>query len=265
LSKLRDDVKEMLTELGEYRELILQMTKRDIKIRYKQAVMGFGWAVFTPLVNTVLFSVIFTRVAPIETPVPYPVFAYCGLWCWNFTASSLRFSTISLTSNINLVAKVYFPREVFPFSSVIVSLIDFLVGAAILVALLIYYRVPIGLQVLWLPAVLAVQVCFTAAIALLLSMANLFFRDVKYLFEVVITVWMFGTSVVYPLSDVGGTLGRLLVLNPMTPIVDAYRNVILLNAPPPAALGLAAGLSVVLLAFFWFGFHRAEAEFAENL
>ena len=101
------------------------MTRRDLLLRYKQTVMGFGWAIFMPLVNTVVFSVIFTRVAPLDIDMPYPLFAYCGLLAWNFSASSFRFAVTSLTSNANLVTKVYFPREIFPISAVLVSLVDF--------------------------------------------------------------------------------------------------------------------------------------------
>ena len=259
------DVREMLREQFEYRELLVQMTKRDLLLRYKQTVMGFGWAVFMPLVNTTVFSVIFTRIAPIETSVPYPVFAFCGLWVWNFFASSLRFSTNSLTSNTNLVTKVYFPREILPFSAIFVCLVDFAVGSLVLLALMAWYGVGIGVNILWLPVVLLVHVLFTMAVALLLSMANLFYRDVKYLFEVVITVWMFATSVVFPVDQVSGTLGAVLRLNPMTPIVDAYRSVLLLNSPPPTSLAIAGAIAVVGLLFSWALFHRSEFTFAENI
>src|SRR3954471_16460538 len=111
------EMREMFVEQAEYRELLVQMTRRDLLLRYKQTIMGFGWAVFMPLVNTAVFSVIFTRVAPIDVGVPYPLFAFSGLLAWNFFASSLRFAVNSLTSNTNLVTKVYFPREIFPFSA----------------------------------------------------------------------------------------------------------------------------------------------------
>jgi homopolymeric O-antigen transport system permease protein len=263
--KVWDDVREMVSEQGQYRELLLQMTLRDLKLRYKQTVMGFGWAIFMPLVNTAVFSVIFTRVAPLDTPVPYPVFAFCGLWAWNFFASALRFAVTSLTSNTNLVTKVYFPREIFPFSSVIVCLVDLLVGSTVLAALMMYYQVAVGAALLWLPVVLIVQVIFTLAAALALSMANLFFRDVKYLFEIVITVWMFATSVIYPIDRIGGALGAALQLNPMTPIIDSYRAVLLLREAPPASLGIAAAIATVSLAVGWLVFHRAEFRFAESI
>ncbi len=260
------DAREMLAEQVQYRELLYQMTRRDLLLRYKQTVMGFGWAIFMPLLNTAVFSVIFTRVAPIKTPVAYPVFAYCGLLFWNFFASSLRFSVGSLVTNTSLVTKVYFPREIFPFSCVIVCLIDTLIGGVVLVGLMVYYRVEVGPALLFLPVVMAVQMAFTAAIALLAAMGNLFYRDVKYLFEIVVTVWMFLTSVLYPMDLVTGRLKAALLLNPMTPIIDAYRSVILLNRmPDPLAFGLTAALSVVLLAACWVAFHRAEFKFAENI
>jgi ABC-2 type transport system permease protein/lipopolysaccharide transport system permease protein len=255
----------MFAEQVEYRELLLRMTGRDLLIRYKQAVMGFAWAVFMPLVNTAVFSVIFTRVTQIETAVPYPVFAFCGLWVWNFFASSLRFCVTSLTSNSTLVTKVYFPREIFPFSAVIVCLVDFAVGSLVLAAIMLWFHVGVGPNLVWLPVVLLVQLAFTTAVGLLLSMANLYYRDVKYLFEIVITVWMFATSVIYPVHQIGGRLGWLLYLNPMTPIVDSYRAVILFNAPPTAMFGWAAGVSLVLLLCSWLAFHRAEFQFAENI
>ena len=121
MSRLASDIKEMFQEQREFRELLVVMTRRDLMLRYKQTIMGFGWAVFMPLLNTILFSVIFGSRLKLDVGIAYPVFAYCGLLAWNLTASALRFSVMSLTANINLVAKVYFPREIFPFSAVLVS------------------------------------------------------------------------------------------------------------------------------------------------
>jgi ABC-type polysaccharide/polyol phosphate export permease len=256
----------MIHEQFEYAELLYVMTRRDLMLRYKQTIMGFGWAVFMPLLNTILFSVIFMQVAKIDVGVPYPVFAYTGLLAWNLTASALRFSVSSLTANINLVAKVYFPREIFPFSAVFVSVVDYLVGALVLVAMLIYYQVPVTSTVLFLPVVLLVQVTFTAGVALFLAMANLFYRDVKYLFEVFITLWMFASSVVYPLDNLTGYQKAILAFNPMTPILDAYRDVILYGRMPPMGEFAAVfGASLLILAAAWTMFHRAEYQFAEYI
>ena len=258
-------LREVVAEQWEYRELLVRMTSRDLLLRYKQTVMGFGWAIFMPLVNTAIFSVIFTRVAAIDVGMPYPVFAFCGLVAWNFFSSALRFSVSSLTSNPSLVTKVYFPREIFPFSAVLVALVDFAVSALVLGALMAYYRTGIGWPILFLPIVVGGQLIFTAAVALLVSMANLFYRDVKYLFEIVIAVWMFATSVVYPIGRVGGRLGAALALNPMTHLIDAFRAVLLERRAPDPVFFVTVAASFVLFVVAWSAFHLAEFDFAENL
>ncbi|MFI5371320.1 MAG: ABC transporter permease [Candidatus Eisenbacteria bacterium] len=260
------DLSEMVHELVEYRELLLSLVRRDLLLRYKQTIMGFGWAILMPVTYMIVFSLIFTRVVKLETGVPYPIYVYAGLLPWNFFASSLRFSVGSLTANTALVTKVYFPRELLPFTAILVSLVDFAVGAIVLAALMAWYHVGVHWTLLLLPVVLLVQVMFTAAIALLLSMGNLFYRDVKYLIEILITLWMFATSVVYPVNRIGGRLAPLLALNPMTPIIDGYRAVLLHGQPPAAGpFAWAAGVSVALLAVSWVLFHRAEFQFAERI
>ena len=262
---LTSELREMAQEQVQFRELLLQMTLRDLRLRYKQTIMGFGWAIFMPLVNTAVFSVIFTRVAPLDTGMPYPLFAYCGLLTWNFSAAAFRFAVTSLTGNGNLVTKVYFPREILPISSVIVSFVDFLVGSLVLVALIAYYRVPPTWMLMVLPVVMIVHISFTIAVAMILAMANLFYRDVKYLFEIILTVWMFSTSVLYPMSLVGGKMGRVLALNPMTPIIDGYRNVLVRGVAPDPSFGWTSGVTLVVLIIAWLCFHRAEFRFAENI
>jgi len=266
VTQLGHDVREMFREQADYRELLYRMTARDLLLRYKQTAMGFAWAVFMPLINTVVFSIVFTQVAKIDTPVPYPLYAYCGLAAWNFFASSLRFAVTSLTGNGNLVSKVYFPREIFPFSAVIVCLVDFGVSSILLAVMMTYYGVWPGVSILFLPVVLLIQIMFTAGIALLLSMANLFYRDVKYLFELIITVWMFASSVLYPLDQLQGRLAMVAKLNPMTAIIDGYRAALFgLPLHSPATLAGATLLSALTLLAAWVVFHRSEYRFAENL
>lgn len=258
-------IRNAVAEHVSYRELLYQMTRRDLLLRYKQTVIGCGWALLMPMVNTVVFSVIFTRVAPVATRLPYPLFAFCGLLAWNFSASSFRFAVGSLTSNASLVTKVYFPREIFPVSAVLVSLVDLAVGGVALAALALWYGVGPSWTLVALPLVLLVQLLFTTGVALLLAMANLFYRDVKYLFDVLITIWMFATSVLYPVEAVAGRLGQVMALNPMTHIVDAYRSVLLEGRWPglPFAVTGVAVLGLALAA--WALFHQAESRFAENV
>ena len=255
-----------ITEQLRYRELLYQMTVRDLLIRYKQAVMGFAWALIVPVTQTLVFSVIFTRVAQVETEIPYPLYALSGLLPWTFFASSLRFSLTSLTSNSALVSKVYFPREIFPVSAVLVSLVDLAVASTVLAGLMIYYGIPPSGAIWLLPLVLAVHVTFTLGLALVLSMANLFYRDVKYMIDLVLLFWMFATSVVYPVERIGGRLAQVLALNPMTPIIEGYRATILSGDNPlSAAFVVTALVAVVTLVGAWIVFHRAEARFAEVL
>ena len=260
------DIREMVTEQFEYRELLAQLVWRDLRIRYKQTIMGFGWAIFMPLVNTLIFTVVFTRVARIQTSVPYPIYVYTGLLAWNFFASSIRFSVASLSTNTNLVTKVYFPREIFPFSAVVVSLVDFAVASTVLVGLMVWYEIDVTWAAWFLPVIIFVQILFTMGLALLLAMANLFYRDVKYIFEVVLTVWMFATSVMYPVSLVGGRLAEFMQWNPMTPIIDGYRAVLLRGELPAAGPFLSTTIiSLVVLMVGWLVFHRAEFRFAEKV
>jgi len=265
-ARLAATARVLVREQIEYRELFFQMARRDLVLRYKQTVMGFGWAIFMPLVNTIVFTLVFTRVAPVDIGLPYPIYAYLGLLAWNFFASSLRFATVSLTSNGNLVSKVYFPREIFPFSAVGVALVDTAIGATVLIGMMVYYQITPGWPLLALPIVIAVHVALTAAVALLLAMGNLFFRDVKYLFDIVLQVGMFATSVVYPIERVGGSAGALLALNPLTAIINAYRAVLLQHTwPAPAPLAAAAAFSLAALAGAWVLFHNGELRFAENI
>jgi ABC-type polysaccharide/polyol phosphate export permease len=266
LERVWRDARDVATEQYEYRELLVQLTKRDLLIRYKQAVMGFAWAVFMPLTNTAVFSIIFMRVAPLKIDVPYPLFAYLGLLVWNFTASSLRFSVNAMSGNVSLVTKVYFPREILSISAVLVTIVDAVVGCVILIGLMAYYRIWPGWAVVYLPSVFLVQLLFTVGVGLALSMANLFFRDVKYLFEVAVTLWMFATSVLYPSSLVTGKLGVLLRINPMTAVIDAYRDILLYGrAPYSPAFAWSALVAITVFVVVGIAFHRAEFRFAESV
>jgi homopolymeric O-antigen transport system permease protein len=263
---MRADVRDMLAEQVEFRELFVQMATRDLLLRYKQTAAGFAWALLMPLLNTAIFSIVFMRVAPVHTRVSYPLFAYCGLLAWNFTASSLRFAVTSLTSNTNLVTKVFFPREMFPFAAIAVSLVDTAVAAVVLVVMMAYEGIALSPAVLLLPAVVVVHVALTAALALFLAMANLFYRDVKYIFDVVLTVWMFASAVVYPIDGVGGWVGAVMRANPMTGIVEAYRSVLLYGSLPDlVSFGSAAVLALALFPTCWLLFHRLEFTFAERI
>ena len=265
-SRLRADVVEMVREQGDFAELLRALVRRDLTLRYRNAALGVGWAVFMPLLQMLIFTLVFTRVAPLDTGMPYAVYAYTGLLAWTFTASAIRGSAMSLTMNPNLVTKVYFPREVLPFSAVVVALFDLAVASVVLVLLMVRYDIGVGWAVLFLPVVVLVHVAFTAGIALLVAMANLFYADVKYILELLLLVWMFASSVLYPVDRVGGALGTVMRVNPMTPIIEAYRDVVLRNTLPTAtSFSAVAAFALLMLAAAWVMFHRAEFRFAEEI
>jgi homopolymeric O-antigen transport system permease protein len=247
-----------------YRELLYSIVRRDFAVRYKQTVLGFGWALFVPLVNMLVFTAVFTRVAPLQLDLPYPVYAYSGLLPWSFFAGALHAATTSLTANSSLLGKVYFPRAILPLSSTIIAFVDFVLAASVLAALMVYYGIGVTWTALLLPFVVIVQVAFTLGFGLILAMGNLYYRDVRYVSTVGITVWMFATSVVYPLDRVGGRLGAVFALNPMTAIIDAYRS-LLLYGDLPKLLPLASATVIAIATFLlgWRVFHMAEPQFAE--
>jgi ABC-type polysaccharide/polyol phosphate export permease len=260
------DLREMVGEQVQYRELLFALTRRDLLLRYRQTLMGFAWAILMPVTYMLVFSLIFTKVAAgaMKTDGPYPVFAYSGLLPWNFLANSLRFSVGALLANRTLITKVYFPREILPFSVILTSLVDFAVAAIVLAGMLLWYKIHLTSALLFLPVVVLVQIAFVAAVTLLVSLANLFFRDVKYLLEIVITLWMLASPVVYRVERVGGVLGKLLALNPMAPILNAYRSILLHGELPDAGrFAYATVVSIVLLAASWLLFHRSEPRIAE--
>lgn len=243
------------------RELLLSFVRRDLTVRYRHAVLGVSWAILTPLLQMVIFTLIFSRVARIETRLPYPLYAFCGLTAWSFTASALRSAMSSLSGNAYLVSKVAFRREVLPLASVIVATVDFAVSLVVVGALMWYYGIPVRATVLVLPAIVLIQLVFTVGLAFVLAAANLLWHDVRYVFDVGITLWMFASAVLYPIPRLSGVAGMVLALNPMTPIIEAYRDVLLRGTLP--SLGMASAAALVTFLSGLVLFQRAEPRFAE--
>lgn len=252
-------------ELAAYRELLWTLTLREIRVRYKQAVLGIAWAILQPLSLMVVFTVFFSLFLRIPSDgVPYPLFAFVALLPWSFFNTALTSAIPSLTNNASLVTKVYFPREILPLASILAAAVDFAVAALAFVGLLWYYRVAVTVNLLFVPAVVALQVALTLGVALFFSALNVRYRDVRHALPLLIQLWMFVTPVIYPVSVVPERYRLLYLANPMAGIIDSYRKIVIHGAPPDwSALGLGASVSAVLVVFSWRYFQRAEQTFAD--
>lgn len=274
------DVVSRLGALAGYRELMWMLAWRDIRVRYKHSLLGVAWAVVPPTAMMLVFTFVFGQVVQVDrqkltgsATVPYSLFAFSGLVPWMFFANGLTGAIGSLVANRPLVTKIYFPREVFPLSSIISAFIDFAIASCVLIVLamgLHYWpngwHFHVNWTVLLVPIVVGVQVMFMAGLGLLLSMANLFYRDVGFLFRSIIQLWMFVTCVVYQLDATSGWKRMVIQLNPMTPIIRAFRDC-LIHGRFPFDLSFinAAAVSIMVLLVGWWWFRRREFEFAENI
>jgi len=254
-----------LIKLYQYRDLLWLWTTREIRVRYKQSLLGVAWAILQPLALTAVFTIVFSRLVRIDTGgIPYPVFAYAALVPWTFFTTSLSFGIPSLVNNMNLVTKVYFPREVLPLASIGAAFLDFVVASLIFGGMLAFYRIWPGMQALWVIPLLAVQVILTIAVTLIGSAVIVFFRDMRFVVPLLTQVWMYATPIIYPVDLVPERLRPYYFLNPMASIIDGYRRVLVMGQGPRlSALLLSAVVSLLLLFASYAAFKRAEPVFAD--
>lgn len=218
---------EMIHELVEYRDLLLQVTLRDIRIRYKQAVMGFGWAIFMPMVIVGAgFLVKYAMAQMAGTELDTDSFAGMAVKAvpWAFFIGAINFATNSLIGNRNLVTKIYFPREVFPLAAVLAQSFDTVIGATVMaIILFLFLQIGFSVQLLWVVLLVLFLFLLTAGLALFLSCANLFFRDVKYIVQVLVTFGIFFTPVFYEPANLGPAGAQIMMLNPLAPLLEGFR------------------------------------------
>ena len=253
-------MKHNILELIRYRELLLSWTARELRLRYKQSLLGGMWAVLQPLVLMGIFVIVFSFFLRTPTDdIPPPVFTYTALLPWIYFATALSFGVPSLVMNMNLVTKIYFPREILPLASVGAALVDFSIASLVLIVLMLIYRIQFQITLLWVPVLIIVQTIFTIGITLLASMLNAFYRDVRFLIPLIIQIWMYATPIIYPLSNVPDWLKPYYLLNPMAGLIDSYRRTIIQGLPPnPLGLGLAFVIALVFLLWGYSYFKRSE-------
>lgn len=254
-----------LRELWEYRELLYFLTWRDVKVRYKQTVMGAAWAIIQPLFTMVVFSIFFGRLAKVPSDgVPYPIFSFAALVPWTLFSNGLNQSANSLVGNSNLLKKVYFPRLAIPISTVLATVVDFLVAMIVLFGMMAYYRIMPTLNSLWLPLFLLLALTTSLGVGLWLSALNVEFRDVRYAVPFLIQFWLFATPIAYPSSLLPEPWRTLFGVNPMVGVVEGFRWALLnTNGTPWKVMLTSSPIAVFLLLSGVFYFRRMEKTFAD--
>jgi lipopolysaccharide transport system permease protein len=254
-----------LKELWEYRELLYFMAWRDIRVRYKQTVLGAAWAIIQPFFTMVVFSIFFGKLAKVPSDgLPYPIFAYAALVPWTFFANGLNQASNSLVGSANLIKKVYFPRLVVPISSVISGVVDFVLAFAVLLGMMLFYGILPTVNILWLP--LFVLLIFVTALGagFWLSALNVQFRDVRYTVPFLTQFWLFATPIAYPSSLLSEPWRTLYGVNPMVGVVEGFRWALLGTDTAPGPIIIVS--TVVALVVFVGGafyFRRMEKTFAD--
>ncbi len=252
-------------ELFAANDLIRAWMGRTIRGRYQQSALGWLWAIFQPVATVAIFTIVFTRFVPVDTGnVPYVVFSYAAVAPWTFFALSLTDMSMSLVQNMNLVTKIYFPREVLPVAAMLARLLDFGISAILLAALILFYQLPLNpTALLFLPLVLVIQVTLILGVGLGSAALNIFYRDVDPLLKLGVQIWFYASPVIYPVTMVPPSFQSIYFLNPMAGIIAGYRAILLHGAAPgPYLLPAAIISSLVFVAGYWF-FKRVEPQFAD--
>ena len=256
---------EALKTLVDHRDLFWTLTRHRIRIRYKQSVLGLGWAVLQPVALMLIFTLAFGRIARVPSEgIPYPLFAFTGLLTWSFLSTGLSSVTHSVVAHAQLITKVYFPREILPLTYIAAALFDCCIGAVVLAALLVYY----GHAVTWtslyaLPIIVLLAGLVTGA-GFLLAALQVRFRDIGIAIPLIIYLWLFATPIGYPLSAVPESYRSWFLLNPMTGIVESFRGAVIRGAAPdPQVLAVPALVTIVLLPLAYAFFKRTEATMAD--
>ena len=254
-----------LKELWEYRELLYFLTWRDIKVRYKQTVLGAAWAIIQPFFTMVVFSLFFGKLARMPSDgIPYPIFAYAALVPWTFFANGLNQSSNSLVGSANLIKKVYFPRLVVPISSVISGLLDFVLAFIVLLGMMLFYDIYPTMNILWLPFLILLTFVSALGVGLWLSALNVHFRDVRYTVPFLTQFWLFASPIAYPSSLLSEPWRTLYGINPMVGVVEGFRWALLgTDTAPGPIIILSSIVALALLVGGAFYFRRMEKTFAD--
>jgi lipopolysaccharide transport system permease protein len=253
-----------LKDVWAYRELLFFLTWRDVKVRYKQTLLGAAWAILQPLFMMIIFSIMFGRLGGVNTGgVPYPIFVLAGLVPWTFFSNTITASGNSLVGSAHLITKVYFPRLIVPAAAMMAGLVDFMIAFMLLVIMMIYYRVALTMQVLFLPVLVLLTALFGLGVGTWMSALNVKYRDVRFALPFLIQLWLFVSSVIIPSSSLPQKLRWALLLNPMSAIIEGYRSALFGLPFDWPALGVATAFTIGMLFYSVYSFGKAERSFAD--
>ena len=267
IEPLRGWLELRLREVWDYRELLYFFVWRDVKIRYKQTVIGIVWVILQPLLTMGVFTVFFGRLAKLPSQgLPYPVFYFAALVPWMYFSYALQSATNVVVENQRVITKVYFPRLVLPFSAVLSGLVDFAIGFVVLVILTLAYGIRPTIAALWLPLLVLVAILTALGVGLWMSALNALYRDVRYVMPFVVQFWMFASPVAYPSALVPARWRWLYGLNPMAGVIDGFRWALTGHGQPPGLVMLAsAAMVAVVLVGGLFFFQRMEGTVADRV
>ena len=248
-----------------YWELLMNLTKREVKGRYSQSFFGIAWAIAQPLATMAVFTIVFARLAKMPSDgAPYPIFAYAALVPWFFFSNSVASGTLSLITYRNIVTKTYFPREIVPLAQVCSRLIDFCAAAVLYAVLMVYYRVALGPWALMVPVFFVMLVLFTVGLTLATSAINVFYRDVNPVVQIALQLWLYLTPVAYPLAVVPERFRLFFVMNPLSAIVEGFRSAVVFNRAPDWTLTLiSASIIAAVFVSATIMFKRMDKYFAD--
>jgi lipopolysaccharide transport system permease protein len=253
-----------LRDLWAYRELLYFLTWRDVKVRYKQTVLGVTWAVIQPLGTMLLFTLFFGKWAGMPSDgIPYPLFAFAALLPWTFFSNAVTNSGNSLIGSSNLVTKVYFPRMIIPGAAVLAGMVDLVIAATVLGILMVWYGISLSWTVLLLPYLVLLLVLLATCVGMWMAAMNVKYRDIRYAMPFLIQLWMFATPIIYPASIVPAKWRWVLAVNPLTGIIEGFRAALFTRQFDWMALGLSTGMTFLLLVYAAFAFRRMETRFAD--
>ena len=254
-----------LKELFKYRELLLILTQREIKVRYKQTALGVFWAILQPMSLMLIFTLVFSYFTKINSEgIPYPIFSYVALLPWTFFQTAVQFGSMSVVNNSGLVTKVWFPREILPLSSLLAAMIDFFIAGILLIGLMIFYKIGISANIFWLVVLIPLQMIITAGINLILAAMVVIFRDLKFVIPLGLQLLFYATPIIYSINIIPDRFFKLVLANPLTGLIDSYRRILLMGQAPNfyyLSSSLIAG--VLLITFGYWFYKRVDKRFAD--